>query len=235
MSSTPTDAPLMEVRDIYKSFGRLEILRGISLQLHRGEILAIVGASGAGKTTLLQVIGTLDAPDRGEVIIGGERLSALSGDRRAAFRNRHLGFVFQSHQLMPEFTAVENVAIPAMISGKSRREAMAEAGELLRHLSLGDRLDHRPAELSGGERQRVAVARAIINHPEIVLADEPTGALDSVRKRELLELFLRLREEEGLSFIVVTHDRETAEIADRSLLLSDGRIVSEQGGDEAPI
>lgn len=235
MSSTPTDAPLMEVRDIYKSFGRLEILRGISLQLHRGEILAIVGASGAGKTTLLQVIGTLDAPDRGEVIIGGERLSALSGNRRAAFRNRHLGFVFQSHQLMPEFTAVENVAIPAMISGKSRREAMAEAGELLRHLSLGDRLDHRPAELSGGERQRVAVARAIINHPEIVLADEPTGALDSVRKRELLELFLRLREEEGLSFIVVTHDRETAEIADRSLLLSDGQIVSEQGGDEAPI
>lgn len=235
MSSTPTDAPLMEVRDIYKSFGRLEILRGISLELQRGEILAIVGASGAGKTTLLQVIGTLDAPDRGEVIIGGERLSALSGDRRAAFRNRHLGFVFQSHQLMPEFTAVENVAIPAMISGKSRREAMAEAGELLRHLSLGDRLDHRPAELSGGERQRVAVARAIINHPEIVLADEPTGALDSVRKRELLELFLRLREEEGLSFIVVTHDRETAEIADRSLLLSDGRIVSEQGGDEAPI
>lgn len=235
MSSTPTDAPLMEVRDIYKSFGRLEILRGISLQLHRGEILAIVGASGAGKTTLLQVIGTLDAPDRGEVIIEGERLSALSGDRRAAFRNRHLGFVFQSHQLMPEFTAVENVAIPAMISGKSRREAMAEAGELLRRLSLGDRLDHRPAELSGGETQRVAVARAIINHPEIVLADEPTGALDSVRKRELLELFLRLREEEGLSFIVVTHDRETAEIADRSLLLSDGRIVSEQGGDEAPI
>ena len=235
MSSTTTDAPLMEVRDIYKSFGRLEILRGISLQLHRGEILAIVGASGAGKTTLLQVIGTLDAPDRGEVIIGGERLSALSGNRRAAFRNRHLGFVFQSHQLMPEFTAVENVAIPAMISGKSRREAMAEAGELLRHLSLGDRLDHRPAELSGGERQRVAVARAIINHPEIVLADEPTGALDSVRKRELLELFLRLREEEGLSFIVVTHDRETAEIADRSLLLSDGRIVSEQRGDEAPI
>lgn len=235
MSSTPTDAPLMEVRDIYKSFGRLEILRGISLELHRGEILAIVGASGAGKTTLLQVIGTLDAPDRGEVIIGGERLSALSGNRCAAFRNRHLGFVFQSHQLMPEFTAVENVAIPAMISGKSRREAMAEAGELLRRLSLGDRLDHRPAELSGGEKQRVAVARAIINHPEIVLADEPTGALDSVRKRELLELFLRLREEEGLSFIVVTHDRETAEIADRSLLLSDGRIVSEQGGDEAPI
>ena len=233
--SIPTDTPLMEVRDIYKSFGRLEILRGISLELRRGEILAIVGASGAGKTTLLQVIGTLDAPDRGEVVIGGERLSALSGDRRAAFRNRHIGFVFQSHQLMPEFTAVENVAIPAMISGKSRREAMAEAGELLRRLSLGDRLDHRPAELSGGEKQRVAVARAIINHPEIVLADEPTGALDSVRKRELLELFLRLREEEGLSFIVVTHDRETAEIADRSLLLSDGRIVSEQRGDEAPI
>lgn len=233
--SIPTDTPLMEVQDIYKSFGRLEILRGISLELRRGEILAIVGASGAGKTTLLQVIGTLDAPDRGEVIIGGERLSALSGDRRAAFRNRHIGFVFQSHQLMPEFTAEENVAIPAMISGKSRREAMAEAGELLRRLSLGDRLDHRPAELSGGEKQRVAVARAIINHPEIVLADEPTGALDSVRKRELLELFLRLREEEGLSFIVVTHDRETAEIADRSLLLSDGRIVSEQGGDEAPI
>lgn len=233
--SIPTDTPLMEVRDIYKSFGRLEILRGISLELRRGEILAIVGASGAGKTTLLQVIGTLDAPDRGEVVIEGERLSALSGDRRAAFRNRHIGFVFQSHQLMPEFTAVENVAIPAMISGKSRREAMAEAGELLRRLSLGDRLDHRPAELSGGEKQRVAVARAIINHPEIVLADEPTGALDSVRKRELLELFLRLREEEGLSFIVVTHDRETAEIADRSLLLSDGRIVSEQRGDEAPI
>ena len=233
--SIPTDTPLMEVRDIYKSFGRLEILRGISLELHRGEILAIVGASGAGKTTLLQVIGTLDAPDRGEVIIGDERLSALSGDRRAAFRNRHIGFVFQSHQLMPEFTAEENVAIPAMISGKSHREALAEAGELLHRLSLGDRLDHRPAELSGGEKQRVAVARAIINHPEIVLADEPTGALDSIRKRELLELFLRLREEEGLSFIVVTHDRETAEIADRSLLLSDGRIVSEQRGDEAPI
>lgn len=229
------ERPLMQVEEVHKSFGRLEILKGVSLELQRGEILAIVGASGAGKTTLLQIIGTLDSPDRGEVIISGERMSDLSGDRRAAFRNRHLGFVFQSHQLMPEFSAEENVAIPAMIGGLSKREALERARELLRRLSLGERLDHRPAELSGGEKQRVAVARAIINHPEIVLADEPTGALDTTRKRELLELFRQLREEEGLSFIVVTHDRETAEIADRSLLLSDGQIVSEGEGREAEI
>lgn len=229
------ERPLMQVEEVHKSFGRLEILKGVSLELRRGEILAIVGASGAGKTTLLQIIGTLDSPDRGEVIISGERMSALSGDRRAAFRNKHLGFVFQSHQLMPEFSAEENVAIPAMIGGLSKREALERARELLRSLSLGDRLDHRPAELSGGEKQRVAVARAIINHPEIVLADEPTGALDTTRKRELLELFRQLREEEGLSFIVVTHDRETAEVADRSLLLSDGQIVSEGEGREAEI
>lgn len=223
---------LLRVEEVHKSFGRLEILKGVSLQLARGEILAVAGASGAGKTTLLQIIGTLESPDRGDVLYSGERMSRLASDRRAAFRNRHLGFVFQSHRLMPEFTAEENVALPAMIAGLSRREALTQARELLRRLSLGERLDHRPAELSGGEKQRVAVARAIINRPEVVLADEPTGALDTVRKRELLDLFLRLRQEEGLSFVVVTHDRETAAIADRSLLLSDGQIVR---GDEVEI
>lgn len=235
MTTTGPESPLMQVEEIHKSFGRLEILKGISFDFHRGEILAIVGASGAGKTTLLQILGTLDSPDRGEVIIDGQRLSALRGDRRARFRNRHLGFVFQSHQLMPEFSAQENVAIPAMIAGKKRSTALSEAKALLKQLSLGDRLEHRPAELSGGEKQRVAVARAIINHPDIVLADEPTGALDSVRKRELLELFLSLRQESDLSFIVVTHDRETAAIADRTLVLSDGLIISETLEDESAI
>lgn len=218
----------MQVRGIHKSFGRLEILKGITFDLFAGEILAIVGASGAGKTTLLQILGTLDGADSGEVTIAGQSLSRLKGDRRADFRNRHLGFVFQSHQLMPEFSARENVAIPAMIGGASKAEAMRRAKELLERLSLGERLDHRPAELSGGEKQRVAVARAIINHPEVVLADEPTGALDSRHKQELLELFLRLRREEGLSFIIVTHDEATAAIADRTLTLSDGQIIGEE-------
>ena len=219
--------PVIQAEGITKSFGPLEILKGISLEVYRGEIVAIVGASGAGKTTLLQILGTLDRPDKGSVRIAGEDVLKLTGEKQADFRNGKIGFVFQFHQLLPEFTAEENVAIPAMISGKSRKEALAEAGAILTRLGLGDRLRHRPAQLSGGEKQRAAVARALINHPEVIFADEPTGALDSENKRELHGLFDELRRELGQTFVVVTHDEAISAIADRTIRLSDGRIIDE--------
>ncbi len=211
-----------------KRFGNLEILKGISLEVHRGEIVAIVGASGAGKTTLLQILGTLDRPDRGSVEIAGQDVLRLSPDAVADFRNKRIGFVFQFHQLLPEFTAQENVAIPAMISGLKSRDAMTRAGDILEKLGLKERLKHRPNQLSGGEKQRVAVARALVNRPDIIFADEPTGALDSANKLELHHIFDTLRRELGQTFVVVTHDDTISAISDRIIRLSDGRIISEE-------
>ena len=208
-----------------KSFGQLEILKGVSLEVGRGEIVAIVGASGAGKTTLLQILGTLDRPDNGRVTIAGTDVFGLSGDAVADFRNKRIGFVFQFHQLLPEFSAVENVAIPAMIAGTGHKSALIEAGKGLEALGLGDRLHHRPSELSGGEKQRVAVARALINHPDIIFADEPTGALDTANKDEMHRIFDTLRRELGQTFVVVTHDDSISAIADRIIRLKDGKIV----------
>lgn len=219
---------IIEARDVHKSFGALEILKGVSMEVHRSEIVAIVGASGAGKTTLLQILGTLDQPDRGTIFINGVAVHDLDADRQADFRNRHIGFVFQFHQLMPEFSAEENVAIPALIAGEKRGAALEKARLLLTQLGLADRLTHRPAELSGGEKQRVAVARALVNSPEVIFADEPTGALDSANKSELHQIFLDLREQTGQTFVVVTHDPEISKIADRTILLKDGRITTEQ-------
>ncbi|MDO5036629.1 MAG: ABC transporter ATP-binding protein [Porphyromonas sp.] len=218
---------VIEARDLTKSFGELEIIKGISLSVNRREIIGIVGASGAGKTTLLQLLSTLDRPDSGTVVINGTDINRLSSNEQATFRNRHIGFVFQFHQLMPEFTAQENVAIPAMIKGESKSRAMERARQLLEQLHLGERLEHKPAALSGGEKQRVAVARALINQPSIIFADEPTGALDSGHKEELHELFLQLREEIGQTFIIVSHDPTLSEIADRTVLIEDGRVKSE--------
>lgn len=219
---------VIHAESITKSFGNLEILKGVSLEVNRGEIVAIVGASGAGKTTLLQILGTLDRPDSGAVEIAGVDVLRLSPEAQADFRNKRIGFVFQFHQLLPEFTAEENVAIPAMISGKGYKTAIAEAGEILSRLGLKDRLRHRPNQLSGGEKQRVAVARALINRPDIIFADEPTGALDSANKSELHQIFDTLRKELGQTFVVVTHDDAVSTIADRMIRLRDGRIVAEE-------
>ena len=218
---------IITAEEIHKSFGPLEILKGVSLEVHRSEIVAIVGASGAGKTTLLQILGLLDRPDKGTVLINDVDVHRLSTNRQADFRNRHIGFVFQFHQLLPEFSAEENVAITAMIGGMGKQAALQKARERLTRLGLRKRLTHRPAQLSGGEKQRVAVARALINDPEVVFADEPTGALDSANKSELHRIFLELREQTGQTFVVVTHDPEISKIADRTILLKDGRITSE--------
>lgn len=218
---------IITAEEIHKSFGPLEILKGVSLEVHRSEIVAIVGASGAGKTTLLQILGLLDRPDKGTVLINDVDVHRLSTNRQADFRNRHIGFVFQFHQLLPEFSAEENVAITAMIGGMGKQPALQKARERLTRLGLRKRLTHRPAQLSGGEKQRVAVARALINDPEVVFADEPTGALDSANKSELHRIFLELREQTGQTFVVVTHDPEISKIADRTILLKDGRITSE--------
>lgn len=217
--------PVIKATDVHKSFGTLEILKGISLEVYPGEIVAIVGASGAGKTTLLQILGTLDQPDSGSVIIDGIATQELKGDEQADFRNKHIGFVFQQHQLLPEFTAQENVAIPAMIAGKGKQEAIAEANRLLESLGLGDRLTHKPAALSGGEKQRVAVARALINKPSLIFADEPTGALDSENKEELHAIFRHLQQETGQTFVIVSHDPTITDIANRSIRLQDGKVV----------
>lgn len=218
---------VIEARNLTKSFGELQIIKGISMDVRRGEIVGIVGASGAGKTTLLHIISSLDRPDSGEVLINGVDIHRLSSNEQADFRNRHIGFVFQFHQLMPEFTAQENVAIPAMISGKSRSKAMRDAAELLARLRLSERLDHKPSSLSGGEKQRVAVARALINNPSIIFADEPTGALDSGHKEEMHDLFLQLREELGQTFVIVSHDATLSRIANRTILLKDGLVQEE--------
>ena len=226
---------MIEIRNIKKRFGTLEVLKGIDLNIERGKIVSIVGPSGAGKTTLLQIMGTLDKPDQGSVVFslsGGEGrgeagidIMKLSDVRRSAFRNRHMGFVFQFHQLLPEFTALENVMMPALIGGTSRHEAKKRAEELLAFMGLSDRASHKPNELSGGEKQRVAVARALVNKPDVVFADEPSGSLDSHNKEELHRLFLDLRDRMGQTFVIVTHDEHLANLADRKICMQDGLIV----------
>ena len=215
---------MIEVKDIGKSFGDLEVLKGVNLSVKKGEIVAIIGKSGAGKTTLLQIIGTLDRPTRGQVLIDGTDVFAMKDKDLAAFRNKHIGFIFQFHQLLPEFTALENVCIPAMIARKKEAEYQPRAEKLLRDLGLSDRMHHKPNALSGGEKQRVAAARALMMNPDIILADEPTGSLDTQNKKELSELLLKLRKEYGQTILLVTHDKELANIADRIIEIKDGVI-----------
>lgn len=217
---------MIRVSGITKSYGDLKVLKGIDLEVAEKEVVSIVGASGAGKTTLLQIIGTLDRADSGTVLYHGQNVGQLSQRALAAFRNRNVGFVFQFHQLLPEFTALENVCIPALIAGKSRPEAAARASELLEFLGMSDRLDHKPSELSGGEQQRVAVARAIVNSPALILADEPSGNLDTENKKELHNLFFRLRDSFGHTFIIVTHDPQLASMSDRTIRIKDGLITT---------
>lgn len=213
---------MIKAEKINKSYGALHVLRDISLTIGQGEVVSIVGASGAGKTTLLQILGTLDRPDSGSVVYGDTDVTRLKEKELAAFRNRQIGFVFQSHQLLPEFTAVENVMIPALIKGDSRDDAHSRAMQLLERLHLSDRADHKPAAMSGGECQRVAVARALVNNPMVVLADEPSGNLDSQHARELHNLFFELRKELGQTFVIVTHNTELADMADRKITIVDG-------------
>ncbi len=215
---------MIQLQDITKSFGPLQVLRGISLKVEQGEVVSIVGPSGAGKTTLLQIMGTLDRPDTGTVLIDGTPVQRMKERELAAFRNRHIGFVFQFHQLLPEFTALENVMIPALIAGRGTQEAKKTATEMLGLLGLSERATHKPNELSGGEKQRVAVARALINHPSVVLADEPSGSLDTQHKEELHRLFFDLRDRLGQTFVIVTHDEGLAQLTDRTIRLVDGAI-----------
>ena len=218
---------MIEARNIVKRYGDLEVLRGVDLDIAQGEIVSIVGPSGAGKTTLLQIIGTLDTPQQGEVRYEGTDVLKLKDRELAHFRNRNIGFVFQFHQLLPEFTMLENVAIPALLGGDPRDNAYTRARQLLERMHLGDRLNHQPSQLSGGECQRVAVARALINSPKVILADEPSGSLDSQNKEELHRLFFELRDEMGQTFIIVTHDEGLAAQADRTLHMRDGQIVDQ--------
>ena len=216
---------MIRLEGITKSFGNLQVLRGIDLEIKKGEVVSIVGPSGAGKTTLLQIMGTLDMPDSGSVTIDGTLVNRLNEKELSAFRNRHIGFVFQFHQLLPEFTALENVMIPAFIAGVGQQEARVAATEILDFMGLTERASHKPNELSGGEKQRVAVARALINHPAVVLADEPSGSLDTHNKEELHQLFFDLRNRFGQTFVIVTHDETLAKITDRTIHMVDGKII----------
>lgn len=218
---------MIEIKNIRKSYGNLQVLKGIDLTINEKKIVTIVGASGAGKSTLLHIIGSLDLPDSGEVWYGQENIALYSPDHLSALRNRNIGFVFQFHHLLPEFTALENVCIPAWIKGDSKKEAERKATELLGLLGLRERMAHKPAQLSGGEQQRVSIARALINSPKVVLADEPSGNLDSRNRTELHQLFFRLRDELGQTFVIVTHDTELAALSDLTVTLSDGQIVRE--------
>ncbi|RYY39623.1 MAG: ABC transporter ATP-binding protein [Chitinophagaceae bacterium] len=216
---------LLQATGIHKRFGQLQVLKGVDLSLEKGEIVSIVGPSGSGKSTLLHILGTLDRPDAGRVFLGKTELSQLSSSRLAEVRNRSIGFVFQFHHLLPEFSAIENVCIPAWIAGRRNSSVRAEAERLLALLGLGHRLQHKPSELSGGEQQRVAVARALVNNPDIVFADEPTGNLDSANARELHDLFFRLRQELGQTFLIVTHNEELAQLSDRVVSMKDGKVI----------
>lgn len=215
---------MIQVKDIYKSFDDLQVLKGVNLEVKKGEIVAIVGKSGAGKTTLLQIIGTLDRPTSGQVMIEGTDVFSLNDMQLAAFRNKHIGFIFQFHQLLPEFTALENVCIPAMIAGQKATDYQLRAKQLLTELGLADRMDHKPNALSGGEKQRVAAARALMMSPDIILADEPTGSLDEKNKKELSDLLQQLRKQYNQTILLVTHDKELAGIADRIIEIKDGVI-----------
>jgi len=216
---------MIELEGITKSFGALQVLKGIDLSIGKAEVVSIVGPSGAGKTTLLQIMGTLDKPDAGRIVLNGTEVNKLKSNQIAAFRNKEIGFVFQFHQLLPEFTAMENVMISALIGGKSATVAQKDAMEMLDFLGLAERAKHKPSELSGGEKQRVAVARALINHPSVVLADEPSGSLDTKNKEELHKLFFDLRDRLGQTFVIVTHDEGLAAQTDRTIHIKDGRII----------
>ncbi len=217
---------MIDIKNITKSFGSLQVLKGIDLHIDKGEVVSIVGPSGAGKTTLLQIIGTLDRPDTGSVCVDGINVTTLKEKQLSDFRNQHLGFVFQFHQLLPEFTAIENIMIPAFIAGRPHKEAKARAEELLQFMGLADRAQHKPAELSGGEKQRVAVARALVNNPAVILADEPSGSLDTKNKQELHQLFFDLRDKFGQTFVIVTHDEELATLTDRTIHMKDGLLLN---------
>ena len=218
---------MIDIKGITKSFGSLQVLKGIDLHINKGEVVSIVGPSGAGKTTLLQIMGTLDRPDHGSITIDGTDVNSLSQKKLSDFRNKHIGFVFQFHQLLPEFTALENIMIPAFIAGKGNKEARERAMQLLEFMGLGERANHKPAQLSGGEKQRVAVARALVNNPSVIMADEPSGSLDSKNKTELHQLFFDLRDKFGQTFVIVTHDEHLASITDRTIHLKDGQILDQ--------
>ena len=216
---------MIKAKNIHKSFDALEVLKGVDIEIAKGEIVSIVGPSGAGKTTLLQILGTLDRPDSGDVEVNGVNFSKLSEKELAAFRNKHIGFIFQFHQLLPEFTALENVMIPALIARRDTKSVTARAKELIGYLGLSERMEHKPSELSGGEKQRVAVARALINNPSVLLADEPSGSLDSKNRDELHKLLFDVRDKFGLTLVIVTHDKELAALSDRVIEMKDGKMM----------